>query len=837
MFPVSVSRDSGEVKQDPVDDKASDPASPSRLPAPSLSRDLTAPSGDDSPVGALRVRDPLPLPLRAEEEDKQFSLREVSKSSSTAITVIMYYRSNLRTVRKPLRRDKLDLITSAIHVHGKVYPEIFFFGIDCIRANLELLSKELMGSSRPETLAAVSDLVDQVLPLAIQFAINSVDFFRTKNSNDYLVFSAFNFLLFIAAHFDRFVAPLLTGSIAKLFSTLMDSLSSEILAQLSPETCATLLCAIAVYGSMNRPRDSANVFFRENFFDFFADMIVSGGDVADEDSLSVNELRVYSFLYISSILKTMDGKRAIVLQKIFASPIMMEKSIALLTPLLNARFALASVLGFISTVMHSGLKLTSSTPRPNDEDDGLGGLLFSAISENIGSGSDTVSRKNFDQVVGAIDIEVLDDVFTAYMEDGGMTDGEILILLNSIGAGLVRFSQRSSVVLSVIRKWAVTSASSGYNPYLVASGIELAAIIARFANERFENIVGCDALDAAIETMKIRSVGWAGDQVMGSMKSIVTEDLANRVFAHLNFHPQMFLDEKWKIFFFKKFSIKEIFLRVISVMNWITDIRDLREVSRVAIQMIVAMKTKQIWTEIQNEIVLIESERFRTGPRSGGFLTWTLSALNVAKDDWETTEMLLFILTESFLKTENLKQEVAKIVDGIVACLKPEYRQKAANILLGAGGPKYKPPNLASPSGDMRTVQTVLSCLIESHTIPIDLLLEKSEKKNGEKAKEEKKGAGPAADSEPGWADSAAMWFLDLAEGESEDADSSDDDGKSTEEHREDGKNETKKPEVEQHVKLDQPKPAAPLPKPPIMKVPVGVKPVVKAHPWPRNLA
>ena len=772
--------------------------------------------------------------MRAEDEDKRFSLREISKSPSTAITVIIYFRTNLKNLRKPLRRDRLDLITSAIHMHGKVYPEIYFFGIDCLRENLELVDSEWRASSaaaRKDTaaMAAVSDLIAQILPLAIQFSINAIDFFLTKDSYDYLVFSAFHFLMLLGAKFDDFIVPAFSTSVAKSFGSLMDLLVNSFLVRLGPETCSTVVGSIAVFSSLVKPTDVPNVFFRKYFFDFSCDIV--NRNESDDESSSVRDMRVYSLMYISSILKTADGKRETVMEKIFASPpTLIEQTVAELVPLLNQRFALSVMLGFISTVVNSGLKHLSHSSPPSNEEEGIGGLLFSAISESVGSNNFSFGR-NFDEIVAAIDIEILDDVFTAYMEDGGASDGEIVVLLNSIGIGLVEYfcsfkksSSSVTVGISVIRKWAVTSVASESNPFIVSSGIELAATISQYGNERFENIIGFDALESAISLMVSRSVSWAGDQVMGSLRHVVTEELAGRVFIHLNFHPQMFMDEKWKIFFFKKFSIKEIFLRVVSVMNWICDIRDLHEVARVSCQMIVAMKSKSVWQDIQAEIVMIESERFRTGGRTGGFFTWFLCALEVSRDNWDTTQLVLFIFSETFLKTENVKQDVPKIVEGIVRMLRQDFREKAASILLGSGGPKYKPGGLGTPSGELRPVRTVLGNVIAMNTTPTDVLLE--EKREKEKVKDEPGKATVAEKSEPGWADSAASWFLDMTEGKS--GDESDEDKKDTEEHHEEVQvKESEK--VREPVELAEPEETVIVPKVGLKIAPKAPSVVVKS--------
>ena len=796
---MPITRNAEEGDESEKETTKSDKSSEVVLP-PATSSPILPDSPSQGLISAkLEVENPLPAPMRSAEEDKRFNLREVSKSASTAITVITYFRANIKNTRKPLQREKLDLITSAIHIHGKVFPEIFFFGINCLLDNLDLIVQQKI---IPENL---SELVSQILPLAIQFAINSIDFFRTNNSNDYLVFSSFNFLISLVSKLHA--PPDFTGPVAKSLNTLMDIVDDQFLPQLSPETCATVIAAIGLFSSLNRPVDCANIFFRKTFFEFSCDMIVG-----NEGEQNMTEIKVFAFMYISSILKTADGKREIVLDRVFSDPPQIVASaVSILVPLLNQRLALAIVIGFISTVIHSGLRLASKMDEPITD------TFFSSLS-SLATG--TSFSEKVDQVIDSINVDTLDDVFTAYMEDGGLTDPEIPILLNSIGVGLVRFFVRSknSSGMAVMRKWAVTSATSGSNPYLVASGLELASVISELGNEKFENIIGFDGLDKGLELMTSHSVSWAGDQIMGSLRPIVTEDLASRVFSGLNFHPQMFIDEKWKILFFKKFSIKEIFLRVISVMNWITDIRDLQQVARTSCQMIIAMKTKSVWPEIQQEIVLIESERFRTSGRTGGFFTWMLCALNVATTDWETTEMVLYILIETFLKIENLKQPDAttKIVDGIVSHVRQEFRQKALGILLGSQGPKYKPSGLGKEGGESRPVTTVLASIQTSNTIPIETILEKVE---GQKIDEKK--TGEVSKTEPGWADSAATWFLDLTEGKSE----TEDDKKETDEHGEEEK------KVDVPVPIESPKEfllASKIP-PKTAAVPPVVPPVLKS--------
>jgi hypothetical protein len=335
--------------------------------------------------------------------------------------------------------------------------------------------------------------------------------------------------------------------------------------------------------------------------------------------------------------------------------------------------------------------------------------------------------------------------------------------------------------LTVVRKWSVIATTSP-SPLLVAAGLYLAGII----TEPLETLISSEALDAALDVMVMgKSHKWAADQVFGSLSRALATSSTIReiIYKKIIFHSKIFLNEKIKILFFKNFSIKEIFLRTISCIGELDSADDIREVSRICCQIIIAMKVKNGFNDVINEIVLIESERFRTGSsRNGGFLSWLIQAINrVRASDSDAINFLLFMVFEIFLNTDTVKSnpQYNRIQSSISAEIDDEnVRKIAMDILSGSKGPKWKPAGVAGDKISKNLTNKTLSMMeefLESITVPKDQVVVLAEKPIVGESETVPATVGghpdapaPTNDSNGGWMDTAANWFLDFAEPESQ---------------------------------------------------------------------
>jgi len=726
---------------------------------------------------ALRVS-PLPIFTNTVDEETTFNVREIAKSPAIAITALMYLRNKMKNQRRGLDKPQLDIIITAIHIYGKTYPEIFFFGIDCLRTSHQYT----------KNVAHIP-----ILSLALQFCINAINFLRSKSdSNEYLIFSSFGLLATVADGRN------LEWNQAELQNAtdLMDLITSEFLSTLSVDTCAVIIFSVANLSTIIcREADFKNIFFRQNFFEFCASHAPAS---PAESAEQIVPYQVYCVLYLVSIIRSKDGKRGDVIERLF-DPSIVRGVTNSLVQFLNTRYCLIILVSFLASLVNSAIRLSGprKTAGPSseddDEDDSFGGMLLSAFSgSGLNSNLSAIVTKRLAPLVQAINVEILDDIFTSYTDSETSSESEIPVAIMAIGVGLVQYytsrprgSTDAAITLSVIRKWAVAGSTSSH-PVLVAGGLYLTGVIAEHTGEKFDSLVSFEALDVALDLLVSVSPKWAGDQVFASLpvRVIISDKICDKLFSSIIFNPKIFLIEKIKILFFKKFSMKEIFLRVFATIHELASVDDIREIARVCCQMIVALKAKKSFAEIQDEVVMIESERFKVGGTKGGFKAWVLVAIQRCSSNQQTLEMLLFILFETFLNKPVVASTAQgdKIREIIIQSIDDENgRGIARAIFAGSKGIHWKPPGMhiatrISVRMSNRPI-SVLELFIDATTVPRDQeVLDPTIEPESEPVEEMSPTKPDNSSTEVGWIDSAANWFLDMAVGDDDSSDGDDKD-------------------------------------------------------------
>jgi hypothetical protein len=690
----------------------------------------------------------------SEEEATRYSLKELTKSARVALDAIFHFERKIKT--KAVGKNQIDLVISAMSIHGKDNPEVLFFGAVLVR---DWFLSEVQSMDKYRV-----DNIDPLINSICQGCINVINNFKSRSDGDSLVVHAY-WTLLVTLLSRRICMHEPFNAISPItIHALGDLVSAELLMALSPDACGSALACLPLLVEST----SDACFVKRDIAQFCFDFIASTEPV-ESDSLSS-----YALEYLTLCgSKSEDAIRIWFVEKLLSKTQLLRKVSSSLAIYVNARHSLFISLRFVAQLLAIGL----STLNVSDTGSAAGLFAFVGGGSSPGAGN----RDRVPGIFNTVNLEDLDDVFSAYSDENMQEgDSEILIAVCAIGRLLCEFygtnsSARGTAVSTHVKKWAL-SAIVSHDALVAATGFSLIGYIHRFGPESVSYLIHPDTMVDCMQTMTGWSFEWARNETFAFIENLVKRENVDtketgkymQIFIEkFKFHPGIMSSDEMKLFFFKSVSVKEAYVRLLdSLMNESVTHHQLVVVSRVLLQMILAVRSRGSLADFQAEIVRLESERLtRRKINPGGSPVVTLfrniSMCRNANDD-VTAEILLHVLA-------GLVGNRSQKFNATVLNLFSESDHMRLSSVIDPDGEDVSHPDLAIPGHAGQTFhQDVISAFI-AKLDPQTKEIEESDHDGAESRDPQPKDDIAVKEAESGWMDSAANWLLDTVAGDEED--------------------------------------------------------------------
>ena len=710
----------------------------------------------------------------SDEEAIQFSLKEMTKSVETALLGISHFSQKIKSTL--LRREKVDLINSVISVHGKESPEVFFFGTLLIREWLLSIEKGLNESSSGASMDPV--VLDGVLHASIQTCVNAINFFRSKSNGDSsLVHVSFS-LLHTAASL-KLNVPLeqgtpsskITGNLLQGFSDLLSPI--DFLSALDEETVGIVLAGACVLAQLHGQKGEL-MFVRKDVANFCLDF-VQNYDRADSSRL------LYSVMYLSLAISTPTEMKDYFVSKVFMKTSLLMKKLCLLLPsYVNQKLLLLTVIRFASQILSNGLQILAIEANQTEEEEG-GGFF-----QGMFGGSE---RARLPAVFDSIDIESLDDIFSAYAQGDTDSDISILVALAATGESLLQYygtsnSSRANSVSTTVKKWALAFLTSD-NAIVNACGLTLVTDLRQYTGEPITGILPVSVFKDCVECLYRFSPARAKEECFEFLRriAVAAPEAEQECMGYLevfisrfNFHHLMMYNELLKKLFFKTITMKDAFGRLLKALRFSSSSSltydQIFVIARVLMQMTLAVQAKGSIQDFKTELARTESERLTATASTGSSILVALMrgiqiCLVKGKRDMETAEIIVALIQE-------LVPNRSPTFDQLILSLFKEEPDSIGRIESILRSEDIKPKSLPDLSlGDSAPADqssTVVAAFISKGLLYYKFPSRNEKKKNrvGEKDTVSAPPPNKEKAGEEGWMDSAANWFIDFTGNESE---------------------------------------------------------------------
>ena len=688
--------------------------------------------------------------IDSDEESRKYSLKEMTKSAETALLGISHFSQKLRSTL--LKREKIDLINSVISVHGKESPEVFFFGTILVREWLLALEKSLDAPMHHM-------LIDNILQSSMQVCVNALNFFKSRaNSDSSLVHASFA-LLHVAASLrlnlqdSRSTKACINPNIVQ---GLSDLITSDILQALSGDTVGIVLASVCVMAQLMGSHGDV-IFVKKQVASHCLDF-VENFDQSDPSRF------LYSVLYLSLTISTPAEVKDYFVSKFFAKPKLFERLSSLLRDFVNEKLLLFVVIRFISQVLNNALSIISAEESDEDENLGFfGGMLTS-------SGGSAAEKARIPVVFDSVNIDSFDDIFSLYSQGDSESDINILVALAAIGGCLVKYygtsnSTRANSVSTTVKKWAFACITSDH-AILNACGLTLVTDLRQYTGEPITGILSVAGFRECVDSLYRMSPQRAKEETFEFLRRVAVAapeaeaecmTFLEVFIERFNFHHLIMRNELLKKLFFKTITMKDAFIRLlktISTLSPVSPYDQIYVISRVLMQMTLAVKAKGSLIDFQIEFSKLESEK-------RGVLIGFFRAIKEAtqQSDTDTAELLVSVLQELVRnRSENFDKFLMSFFSDTAVC------EKISNILKPPKGFKYKPPDLALGEESPTSLPTTV---IGTFLFKGSLYYRIEKTREKKKPVEDKNGEDPKLNKnqkqEEGWMDSAANWFIDFA--------------------------------------------------------------------------
>ena len=701
----------------------------------------------------------------SEEEETKYSLKELTKSSACTLNGIFHYERKIKT--KEVQKDKIDMINAAMSVHGSDSPEVMFYGTI-------LVSDWFMSVSENQT----TSNIDSLISTAAQSAINAINIFRTRNSGDSTMVHATFSLLFslLGKRLNQEDPAVLAPTVRQ---ALADVVNTDMLLSISPDACGIILACFPLLHELTH--DSC--FLKKEILQFCLDF-VSSQDVSHSDPTTrdIDSLYCYASAYLSACLERSSGESlSWVIGKLFSKSRLVEGVCAALVAHVNTRHLLFTALRFLTQLLATGLWVSEQDATGTASSVGIFGIVTGGGPAAPISGNKSRVPTLFEE----IDIESLDDIFSAFSDENLQeNDFQIPLVICALGNCLTQFygnrtTARATAVQTAVKRWSLSAVISA-DPIVAASGLSLVASMHAFSGESVSFLLHVDTFVGCLGTLSARNPEWAKQEGFAFVRKLVDRPNADpkeigkymqRYIEKFKFHPEIMRSDEIKQLFFKSVSVKEAFGRLLdSVIADTVTYEQIVVVSRVLLQMMLAVKAKGSLGDFQSEILRIENDRMQktsaskkqTNPANMSIIAGLLRAVQLAagKNDLDTVEILVHVFA-------NLVDNSTDTLDSIVLKLvgNPGLQKKLRSVLDPDGRP-IPTPDLDFPESSHSDVFSALDNFL-TKCVPRDTksLLPKPAEEQVEKAEDRKSAP---ANSGGDWMDSAANWFLD-AVGDDED--------------------------------------------------------------------
>ena len=752
----------------------------------------------------------------ANPSDENYNLREMTRSSAIALDGLIHFTGQLKGA--PPNKATMEIVNTAISVHGKECPEVFFFGVNYIR------DCTVRYKASPDAEA----IVHWVTSPAVQYCTSALNFFKSAklenpNTKDgSLVTIAFNLLYTLRVE----VGPSISLP-DQLVVTLSELLTTELMTDLPVDACAAVLSAISLLISINLN------FLRKELIAFAHEYVVT----FPENAHSVTEAHealtdqesafMQSVMYLTVSLGQRSRVQEFLVNRLFSKTGYIEiiqKEIA--SKISNRMFVFASIRCLALTLGYSLLLLEKAGDKP-DEEDQSGGLLSYLQSSSVIS----VVKSRIPSFFDAIDINMLEELFTSYIsqKNGGTdADSALILALIALAVSLAkRFgrsrSTRAANVVETVRKWALTATLSS-NWLVAASGLSLIRYLCEATGSPVTSILSAESFRSCIRAMKSSSPDFSKQQAFALMYmcsntgylDIGESDIEIlKVFiAEFNFHPEMMRADVLKKAYFRAISMKDALIRLLSEFRR-EDIafEDVVVASRVLLQMLTAVKAKNSLIDFQNELVRMELQWSKKSTSKSSILVGFVRAFQLAivNKDYATCEVVAHVVSDLFPK------KPLNLVDTLLAGIENlATKSTIKSILTNSADSKYKPPSVSLTLDEEKVS---LDCVTEFLSAGMVIALDEQVAAAQDTAKPEEPSKEPQEGG--GWLDSAANWLI-----ESADLDYVDDEDENKAPEKQSKQDESSESESEQRAPPPAPK-DVPKVKAPVVKT--AAVPPVKA--------
>ena len=718
------------------------------------------------------------MALRAVDSDEeaiQFSLKEMTKSVETALLGISHFSQKIKSTL--LRREKVDLINSVISVHGKESPEVFFFGTVLIREWLLSIEKGVNESSSGASMDPV--VLDGVLHASIQTCVNAINFFRSKSNGDSSLVNVSFSLLHTAAALklnipqeQRNPSSRITGNLLQGFSDLLSP--TDFLSALDEETVGIVLAGTCVLAQLYG-QNGELMFVRKDVANFCLDF-VHNFEGSDSSRL------LYSVMYLSLAISTPTEIKDYFVSKVFMkTSLLMKKLCSLLPSYVNQKLLQLTVIRFASQILSNGLQILAIEANQTEEEEG-GGFF-----QGMFGGSE---RARLPAVFDSIDIESLDDIFSAYAQGDTDSDISILVALAATGESLLQYygtsnSSRANSVSTTVKKWALAFLTSD-NAIVNACGLTLVTDLRQYTGEPITGILPVSVFKDCVECLYRFSPARAKEECFEFLRriAVAAPEAEQECMGYLevfisrfNFHHLMMYNELLKNLFFKTITMKDAFCRLLKAVRFSSSSSltydQIFVIARVLMQMTLAVKAKGSIQDFKTELARAESERLTATASTGSSILVALmrgiqKCLVEEKRDMETAEIIVALIQE-------LVPNRSQSFDQLILSLFKEEPDSIGRIESILRSEDIKPKSLPDLSlGDPAPADqssTVVAAFI-SQGLLYYKFPSRNEKKNNRVGEKDTVVSAPPPNKqkagEEGWMDSAANWFIDFTGNESE---------------------------------------------------------------------
>ena len=688
----------------------------------------------------------------SEEESKKYSLKEMSKSTSSALDGIFYFARKIKL--KPVGKDKMDLVNSVVSVHGKDCPEISFYGAVLVRDWFE----GVYATDAVDRIVLPPAALDSLINASVQSCVNAINFFKTKDIGDSSLLHA-PFALLYALLSRRLCdePPYAVAEPAR--RALADLMSSNVLGKVSIDAAGIMLASASLMVEID------SVFVKKEIAQFSIDYIQefdTASDAPDTDSALA-----FACMYLGVCLGIDCEQRAWVQQKLLAKPVIVETVCSALPQRVNERQFLFLTLRLVAFILNEA---SETLENDSEETGGLFGTLMSSKAAPQGKAPDLFETT---------DLEPLEDIFSAYTSEQS-TDGDaqVILAIAAIARSLCVFysgesTTRATAVFTTVKRWAVSCLTSS-DALVVAIGLSLAGTLHAHSTESVSQVAPMDTMRAAMDVLgQSWSVSWGKTEAFALVQVVARKpaadspdefsDLINAFVDRFKFHYLIMSDETLKQLFFKSVSMKEAFARLAeSLIAESVSYPELVVVSRVMLQMVTAVKAKNSLGDFQTEVKRAEADRLAKKLATGSIIAGLFRAVHiaVAHEDLVTAEILVNLVADLVdARSEKLNSALSSLIPA------GEVRDRCVAVLGGTVEKRPKVPDLTLPDRDSTTAQDCVSRFLARGTVA--QLAPLHQDSDDEAGKEQEKEPEKEPDT---WMDSAANWFLDMAGDDEEEA-------------------------------------------------------------------